>query len=401
MKTTTLDLTARDPVICRDGRPFGAGQGNRMRSVDWPLPSVIAGSLRTALGKTAGKDFSQETALQLQQISVSGVFPVRNEQLYLPAPQDCVVHPIRGPLPAIPMETQGGGCDLPHPKLRPVMFDQQPNEDDFKPKAPPAWWPFADYVKWLTSSSVQLSKDFLLAPEQDDRTHVKMDTDAGIGADGELFTTTGLPLDYLEQNLGPSSNETKERSFADRYKEIKLATRVEAEGWCADRVRDLDGHFPTGGERRLIHWKANPDVKIWKSPDRIRFALQETNQVRMVLATPTIFRDGWKPGWLNDELIGSPPGCGVQLKLVGATIQRWRAISGWSLARINDQGQLDHSNGHAGPKPIRRMVPAGGVYFFEVVSGNSENLADCWLRSVCDEEQDQRDGFGLATWGIW
>jgi CRISPR-associated protein Cmr3 len=54
-----------------------------------------------------------------------------------------------------------------------------------------------------------------------------------------------------------------------------------------------------------------------------------------------------------------------------------------------------------GPKPVRRMVPAGGVYFFELLKGQSSDLEKLWLESVSDEEQDRRDGFGLATWGIW
>ena len=48
MSVTMLRLTARDPIIARDGRSFGAGQGNRMHGLAWPLPSVVAGSFRTA-----------------------------------------------------------------------------------------------------------------------------------------------------------------------------------------------------------------------------------------------------------------------------------------------------------------------------------------------------------------
>jgi CRISPR-associated protein Cmr3 len=47
------------------------------------------------------------------------------------------------------------------------------------------------------------------------------------------------------------------------------------------------------------------------------------------------------------------------------------------------------------------MVPAGGAYFFELLKGQSSDLEKLWLESVSDEEQDRRDGFGLATWGIW
>jgi CRISPR-associated protein Cmr3 len=109
----------------------------------------------------------------------------------------------------------------------------------------------------------------------------------------------------------------------------------------------------------------------------------------MVLASPAVFRHGWRPGWLGENLEGSPPGSAVRLRLVGLSIPRWRAVSGWSLAEPR------------GPKPVRRVVPAGGVYFFEVVGGGTAvSLADRWLQPVSDE-QDRRDGFGLAAWGTW
>ena len=78
---------------------------------------------------------------------------------------------------------------------------------------------------------------------------------------------------------------------------------------------------------------------------------------------------------------------------MGVSIQRWRAVSGWSLADLPGQKR--------GPKPVRRISPAGGVYFFEIAEGSASGLADRWLESVSDDEQDRRDGFGLAAWGVW
>ena len=52
--TYQIEIQARDPLIARDGRPFGAGQGFRMHSLGWLLPSVTAGSVRSLLGKCAG-----------------------------------------------------------------------------------------------------------------------------------------------------------------------------------------------------------------------------------------------------------------------------------------------------------------------------------------------------------
>ena len=397
MKTTTFQLTARDPIVSRDGRPFGAGQGNRMRSVDWPLPSVIAGSFRTALGKGAGRSFSHETADELLRVSVAGVFPTVDDRLYLPAPQDCVVHPKNGPLHATPQEIEQGGGDWSHVKLQPVMLSQATVDEDFKPINAPAWWPVDRFTDWLLGTPFQFDRSFLQSPRQEDRTHASLLPQTGAADEGQLFTTTGLALSHLERyGVTPVVDCVQER-----FAKIGLSTRVQAEGWCAEYASGLSGHYPTGGERRLVHWQAIDNSTRWECPDSIRSALQNANHVRMALATPAIFHDGWKPGWLNDDLIGSPPGSDVRLELVGLTIQRWRAISGWSLARINHQGQLDDQHGHPGPKPIRRSVPAGGIYFFNVIAETPASLANCWLHSVSDHEQDQRDGFGLATWGIW
>ena len=90
MKTTTLTVTCRDPIVSRDGRPFGsveAARGSRMRIVGWPLPSVVAGSLRAALAKAAGREFTEDTIKELFRVNVVGFFPTCGEMLYMPAPQ--------------------------------------------------------------------------------------------------------------------------------------------------------------------------------------------------------------------------------------------------------------------------------------------------------------------------
>ena len=125
----------------------------------------------------------------------------------------------------------------------------------------------------------------------------------------------------------------------------------------------------------------------------------------MVLATPAIFEHGWRPRWLDETtLIGKPLGDGPTLKLVGVCISRWRAVSGWSYApHAEDEGRRRVvPQDRPGPKAIRRMVPAGGVYFFEKVDGDPRILAtNGWLKPVSDAPHDCRDGFGIAIWGTW
>ncbi len=404
MTTTMIQITARDPIVARDGRPFGANQGNRMRSLLWPLPSVVAGSLRTLLGKVENKPFSNDVAEELKQIAVAGALPATVEDgpdhratLYLPAPHDCVMRKDSNP-EVLRVEPQpmpeGGGCYWPvgTGALLPVMLDLDLYPDDSKSEPGPDWWPFDRYVNWLIGEIDEMRFDhrFLEAPVPELRTHVQLDPETGAAEERRLFTTSAIPLWWLPRF---GRRRKRDRPLNEVCAEVRLTTRVEAEGWSGAVAARLDHPHPLGGERRLVHWKAVPD-SIWDCPPQISNHLKEAKGVRMVLATPAIFSGGWRPDWLDSEtLTGSPPGfpkgSEVQLRLVGLTIERWQAVSGWSLA-------------DGGPKAIRRMVPAGGVYFFRPVEGsNPSDLAKLWLRSVSDDPQDRRDGFGLATWGIW
>lgn len=386
--TTMLEVTCRDPIVSRDGRPFGAGQGNRMRSTGWVLPSVVAGSLRSTIGKTAQREFSVETAQELLQVEVGGVFPQTEGTLYLPAPHDCVTHPTQGPLRAAPHAVEAAGCDWPNSGLRPVGLTDEQAGEEFKPLEAPAWWPLDRYATWLTTGTIGFDARFLRGPDVERRTHVQLDPDAGAAADGKLFTTAALPLNYLARNAArPGAAQ------ADRYAAVTLIGRVRGNGWCAEEVAKLDTLHPLGGERRIVHWKAAAAASSWDCPRDVRQALSSASRIRMVLATPAVFGEGWKPAWLDESLVGTPPGAKVTLRLRGVSIERWRAVSGWSLASLPNQRR--------GPKPVKRIVPAGGVYFFEVIDGSTSELIDRWLEPVSDDEQDRRDGFGLALWGIW
>lgn len=383
-----IEISFRDSVVSRDGRPFGAGQGNRMRSAGWPLPSVIAGSLRSAVGKAAGREFSAQTGQDLLGLEVAGGLPFSESDhtLYYPAPQDCVVRPDppRAILAARPQQISGGGgCDLPHAALRPVMLPEDPAGEDFKPGPVPAWWPAEKFVSWMLGMTVEFDKSFLATPTVDARTHVYIDPKSGAAAEGKLFSTTALALGHL-----PRHDPQEGRRLDERYCRTQMAIRARGEGWAAETAAKIDSLHPLGGERKLARWKTSGE-KLWSCPVELVAALATAKRVRMVLATPAVFSSGWKPGWLGDDLTGKPPGAGTVLRLVGVSVKRWQAVSGWSLAEPR------------GPKAIRRMVPAGGVYFFDVVSGSAASLANCWLEPVSDGAQEFRDGFGLVTWGIW
>lgn len=399
MTTRFIEVTPHDPLVARDGRPFGVNQGQRMRGLPWLLPSVVAGSFRTALVKADSTlDFSGDVPLRLLAIDVAGVFPVHAGQLYLPAPNDALGEPDGTgnqlkTLHRLVPQPNTGGCDFPDDlPLRPLMLPS--GIGDFKPADLPAWWPIAKYTQWLLATASRLpdswfSGPFLNAAHQELRDHVCLDAQRGASAEGMIYATAGLHAGYLPR-FGVKLDD-RELSLDERFAKISLTARVripESERGF-QHVDRLDLWHPLGGERRLVHWHHNGAANVWTCPKDIRNALGSASQIRMILATPAIFQEGWKPGWLNAQLEGSPPGSTVKLRLVGVSNGRWQAVSGWSLAPPR------------GPKPVRRMVPAGSVYFFERIDDHSATLADSWLQSVSDDGQEQRDGFGLAVWGIW
>ena len=87
-----LKLTPRDPVIARDGRPFGLGVGRHVKTVQWPYPSVLAGSLRTLMGKLDGGTFNEKRIKKLKEMNITGPFPTKNGELFVPAPKDIMFY---------------------------------------------------------------------------------------------------------------------------------------------------------------------------------------------------------------------------------------------------------------------------------------------------------------------
>lgn len=430
MITKYISIAPHDPLIARDGRPFSFG--NRMKSLGWLYPSVVAGSLRTMLGKMRyGLKFEKAEVDSLKKVSVHGPIPLFQGALYFPAPKDLLVKEDRigrklvretHVYPIRPVEISwniGEGCNLPilsqkdrssltltevqalreSQKLLPSTISEEADED-FKPADIPAFWSLEMMVDWLSNPTgagfpsppgpkkISDFKSYLPKPPEDLRVHVKIDPKTGVAEDSHLFQTVGLDF-----------------SLKGQMDTVKLAARVGSEDDSCEEllehISNLDTLHPIGGERRLAHWRSLQEIKGWSIPERLEKAMNNCpakKKLRMVLATPAIFSKGWLPGWLEE---GRPEGApeGVKLRLVGACTERWRPISGWSLERYDTETKQRKK---PGPKSIRRLVPTGSVYFFELDEGNAIDVArSLWLRSVCDDPQDRRDGFGLALWGLW
>lgn len=374
MAEMLVKIRGIDPLLFRDGRPFTNEEGAlHARSLPLPLPGTLAGFLRSQVGQRLGWHWNNGGPAMARAIPVAGPIPMIGDSVAIPAPADAVAYKPEGdaspaimPLRPVPLES-GAGCDLP-PGLQPLGVT-----GDAKPESGYQFWKADALMKWLLNATGEGAPvpEKIGGLETEERVHVGIRPETGTSDEGMLFT-----VQY--------------RAFAGRSPEgaresWSLLARI-----LTDAVSDLSGPGCLGGERRLAVVESS-DRAAWPGcPPSLRVALAGARRVRMVLATPGLFEGGWKPGWLGQHLRGSPPGgSDVRLRLVSAAVPRRQPVSGWDYER-------------GGPKVVRWMAPAGSVYFFEVESGSAAALADrLWLEPVSDGEQDRRDGYGLALWGLW
>jgi CRISPR-associated protein Cmr3 len=377
----TLLFKPMAPLVLRTGKPFGDTGGGD--SFPFPLPSTVAGALRTAHADTLQLDFKQDHSRIIAwqaQGALPAIITDDTAQALFPRPQDVSYvqpdkHLILQRLSPEPLaDKDEEGCDLPD-GLSPAFLNDN-DEEKSKPATGPVWWTQDAMTAWLLGETPEATT---LGPNVlpiETRTHVALCPETLSARTGQLFQSAGP--DFGNRRKKPDHSFAERGWQTDRY---GLLARF-SEDIQADLLR-------LGGEGRLTavshHESAWPQL-----PDNLASALANTRRIRLVLATPALFDDGWKPGWIDKDRLGSPPGIPeLKLRLCAAVIDRWQAISGWDL--------LDKK-----PKAIRRLVPAGSVFWFEVVGEPSADWAKAlWLSAVSDQEQDRHDGFGLALPGLW
>jgi CRISPR-associated protein Cmr3 len=386
-----------DPLIARDGRPAAVG---RFDTVAFPYPSMVAGAVRTRMGSHNGAFFLSGSALGELKEKVIVQGPLLAElssnggavrQWLAPAPLDAAFLSSEGDLVTLkrlvprPLDNGEAMDSLGDEGLVPLAF--QGDESYGKPpKGIPSFWNWSAFEDWLTApkdqEDVYLSSLGINRLPVETRAHLAIQPGERVGIDGMLFQTSGLRF----QQEGDS-----------RLSPRRFALSLRSEGaTVAGRDLSLEEQIaPLGGERRLARW--SPASQPWpRMPEAIRNQIVTSRRARLILLTPAVFKDGALPAWNGSRW---PLGGTVTATVQAVCVQRPTVVSGWDLAAKNDSG------GWGRPKPTRRMAAAGSVYFLALQGGTEEDIRrwcdETWLACVSDDDQDRRDGFGLAVLGTW
>ncbi len=351
-----LVIEALDPLFFRDGRPFTMGENDWGGSIFPPPPGVFYGALRAlyfshhpeelALANSE-KDPTRELRVNLFYWLVGETripaFPLPLECVGLEESQCLVRRPARAegmvsnhPLPLV----------LEAPVWGEKTFSPEKNLIDH--------FTLAAYLRGETVLTAQPLSDYLVGEPK-----------VGIGRD--------------RSTLGAEEHKLY-RITMNRLKNLALAV-------CYEGIEiPPSGFLRLGGEGRVATYTLDSGEEL--EVLRVREdQVPETRFFKLYLVTPAFFENGWLPGWLHCE-DGDIRGRykNLELRLLAAAVGRPLPLGGFSMRP-------------PAPKVMRRAVPAGSVYYFEIVRGRMAEVVRLFhARSV--SEYRAEEGFGIAFVGV-
>jgi CRISPR-associated protein Cmr3 len=373
-------LEPRDPIILRDGKPFNAG--DRAKTQSFPMPSSTAGATRTRAGKNERGVFDSTAVVRVVEHSMVGPLLVETEnqnvtKWLMPIPADVLALKSSSGDEVrlerlVPLQLGSSDVTDLDTDIAPVGLTDV--SETSKPAKLPNYWYWDQYHQWLLGNGVDIHSLGHDGPVNEYRMHVEIERASQTAAETRLFQTGGLEFARASDVQKPLSSS----------KQLALWLASDAE------IReDLSPIDSLGSERRMVMWQGGQDFPHKEIPPDILTKIVEDGACRVVLLTPGIFADGYKPskdGYLLQEREG------ITARLEAIAVHRYQVISGWDY--------LTHS-----PKPTRRVVPAGTTFYLSFKGQNKEAIEkwvrSVWFSNVSDAIRHRHDGFGLAVLGVW
>lgn len=421
-------IEPHEPLIFRDGRPFSTNPGASANSLSFPFPSTTTGGARTQAGLDEQQNIFTSTPEEILRLHVRGPLLVQlsaqrshPEKLtwLAPVPADALLlkpeeeeteqatqqdkqKQVKAHLKRlVPLDIGDGQTDLdslsreanPTLPLQPVGMTPWVEGKPILPAKAPAYWKWSVFEEWLLKPRERAiySYDELgiagLPGEQ--RIHITFDREQHAAKDEALFETNGR--EFVTRSDGPI--------ILGDAQQLALAVIVNDDAKDDNKkpIMPHAGFATLGGERRIVHWRRST-VTHPKCSSKLIKEIVEREACRIILLTPAYFEQGCYPGSKVFQKMGGK----VIPQLQALVVERPQVVSGWYFARKDpESGQVK-----SGPKPTRRLVPAGSVFFVKLDVSGKKKLIEQWIDTIwfhClgDDQQYCDDGFGLAVVGTW
>lgn len=362
-----LRLYPLDTLFFKDGKPFSFGEESWADGIFPFYPSVLYGTLRSAyfasrpdLLALAGGEDDPTMGLQVTAINfVVEKYPSNNSfqdaVMYFPLPRDCVVK-----------KQHGNGREA-------ILLKLEKNRAISN-------YPCECMLLPPDDSKVENKEGGLLRNELFQR-YLN-------GTLPPVFNVSGFANHLIsEPKIGigrDNLTRTTEDGMLYRVDMKRLGTRHERASFIIDFTGlelQEKGFMKMGGEGKAVYFYQEKDGSKFATPN---IPALDDNIFKVYLATPAIFKKGWLPEWIDKKtLMGSYRG--LKVKLLAAAVGKYLPIGGFDMKKNR-------------PKPMRRAVPAGSVYYFQLFEGDRSQLAAAFHnKSISDINPEQ--GFGLSFLG--
>ena len=381
-----LFLQANDTFFFRDGRPFTKGDQAEGYSIFPPLPPTILGALRTAYiaecgdlpsfyaGKMAA---TIGTPSSLGSMHLKGIFIAdKVSKIYYPIPLDLVIKK-----------------DERENKLHTLEVSSKPSNLRSNASLPhPLNWSGDGEVESETTGRLEGidMTEYLLAGQTEFmfrsfEEFIRDEPKIGIQRD----YNTSASMDNMLYRMNMSRFQSQFLKSIERKALSDLGFVVDYK--CNEKLPEK-GLLKLGGEGKSFFYKYkdgsyNPNPLATKEDiETLKESIRCSRAFKLYFATPAIFDQGWLPKWVDKNTYRTK-WASLSFEFVTAAVGKPISIGGWDV-----KNNL--------PKPTRRAIPAGSVYYFRlsdescvdtiVKTFHYENISDC---------QD-KEGFGLCFVGV-
>lgn len=354
----TIQISAFDTLFVRDGKPFSMGEDTWASGIFPPPPSVFYGALRTRYFsehpdqlRLANRERDPTGKLEIQKIGYLLREGNSTEQIF-PAPYD-------------------------------LMIDKDVEDDDNSGLG---------LLRYEDQAPISSSELALLRIEGKDNIEA---------TGGESFINDAQFIDYLNGKTPSSvieksklwSTEPKLGIAKDRFTGSSQTGKLYRVGMVRPSQLDIyltftgleteiakSGMIKLGGEGKAAQYH-NFDAENFEAPTPVG------NRFKIYFATPALFKNGFLPNvtegiWKKHDIRVLAVASGKPVFLGGFAMKSKNAGKGQA------------------PKPMRKAVPAGSVYFVEVggdISAAIEAIhGHCISDMFSDDDCPANQGFGLA-----
>lgn len=358
MTINIIQIEALDTLFFKDGKPFSMGEETWADGQFPPSPSVIYGALRTAYFAENTEEFYLANTEKdpTNKLEITKIFFNRNpNEFWFPIPLDLVKN----------KDNDDKTCFY---ELKNYLIEQNKvisnypldNLSIYTVNVENIAGFINDYELNEYIKNTKNKFDF-----QEIENFIITEPKIGIKRNNETFTTE-------EGNLYRIGQQRLQKTIND----IPLKIVVEY-NFGENKINSKQ--IKLGAEGKIASIK-ELQVLNFAKPEKIE------KYFKLLFLTPAIFTNGWLPAKLNENNVIDLNG--IKLKLLKAFVGKPVSIGGFDMKSSKGKGGY--------PKPMYKAIPAGSVYYFEILdNSNHEDIINTFhSKNLSDFYSEQ--GFGNA-----